>query len=382
MSCEKLLTRVLYEILKHGVSFDVAFSRVCGKTCASGVEREELYELARSFVVDYVKLVCIAGKPLKLRKLAKLWRSNPAVESSEPHCRLSVPKWLYDKLSLLLGEGEAYKLLESTRTRIWWLRVNTLKASVESVARSLEAEGVEFTISDKYPYMVKVTRSPKPVRLLSVVKEFKAIPQDIASAVVVEALNPEPGDTILDACAAPGIKASLIAMLTEGKARITALDISTRRLLKMKSLMKKLGVPEGTVEYRVADARDVQLSREYSKALVDAPCSNTGALAKDPSLRVTLKPEKVEYYSALQKDILVNIARQVSTVVYSTCSLMPEEGEEVVMYTAGKLSLKLEKPQVKICNPGYRAYSIAGQVCRLYPHIDESEGFFISKLTS
>ena len=379
MRLSKVLAGVLHEVLRHRVSVDVAFRRVCGGWCASSVdERELLYDAARRFVADYVKLLCVSGKRRRPRDLVKLWLSG-FEEPSEPYCRLSVPRWLYDRLYALLGD-EAVRLFEAMSVRVWWLRVNMLKSSIEGVVRGLESEGVIVEVSRDYPYMLKIIKTPKPVRLLRVVREFKAIPHDIASAVVVEALRPERGDSVLDACAAPGIKTSLIAMLAEGRVRIKAIDISGRRITVMRKLMRKLGVPDEAVEYMVADSRKVELREHYDKALVDAPCSNTGAMAKDPALRVTITPGKVEYYSRLQKGILENILKYASRVTYTTCSILPEEGEEVVETVADKA--KLEKPQIKMCGEPYKGYSVSQSTCRLYPHIHESEGFYIANMVT
>ncbi len=379
MRLSKVLAGVLHEVLRHRVSVDVAFRRVCGGWCASSVdERELLYDAARRFVADYVKLLCVSGKRRRPRDLVKLWLSG-FEEPSEPYCRLSVPRWLYDRLYALLGD-EAVRLFEAMSVRVWWLRVNMLKSSIEGVVRGLESEGVIVEVSRDYPYMLKILKTPKPVRLLRVVREFKAIPHDIASAAVVEALRPERGDSVLDACAAPGIKTSLIAMLAEGRVRIKAIDISGRRITVMRKLMRKLGVPDEAVEYMVADSRKVELREHYDKALVDAPCSNTGAMAKDPALRVTITPGKVEYYSRLQKGILENILKYASRVTYTTCSILPEEGEEVVETVADKV--KLEKPQIKMCGEPYKGYSVSQSTCRLYPHIHESEGFYIANMVT
>jgi 16S rRNA (cytosine967-C5)-methyltransferase len=379
MRLSKVLAGVLHEVLRHRVSVDVAFRRVCGGWCASSVdERELLYDAARRFVADYVKLLCVSGKRRRPRDLVKLWLSG-FEEPSEPYCRLSVPGWLYDRLYALLGD-EAVRLFEAMSVRVWWLRVNMLKSSIEGVVRGLESEGVIVEVSRDYPYMLKILKTPKPVRLLRVVREFKAIPHDIASAAVVEALRPERGDSVLDACAAPGIKTSLIAMLAEGRVRIKAIDISGRRITVMRKLMRKLGVPDEAVEYMVADSRKVELREHYDKALVDAPCSNTGAMAKDPALRVTITPGKVEYYSRLQKGILENILKYASRVTYTTCSILPEEGEEVVETVADKA--KLEKPQIKMCGEPYKGYSVSQSTCRLYPHIHESEGFYIANMVT
>ncbi|MCX8196327.1 MAG: RsmB/NOP family class I SAM-dependent RNA methyltransferase [Acidilobaceae archaeon] len=373
---EKLLAGVLNEILRHKVSLDVAFKRVCGGKCArSSEERERLYELSRAFVGDYVKLLCSLGKPARPKVLARKWLSGSLAVPREPHCELSVPKWLYEKLHNLMGE-EALQALAAMSRRVWWIRANTLKGSIEAVRRRLEGEGVELEESKQFPYMFKILKTPKPVRALGAVKEFLAIPHDVASAAVVEALKPSPGEKIIDACAAPGIKTSLIVALTEGRLRVTAIDISARRMNVMKHLMRRLGVPDGVIEYIVADARRVRLEK-HDKALVDAPCSNTGALSKDPGLRVTLRPGKVEYYSAVQKEIVENISKYTDKIVYATCSLMPEEGEEVVLFARG-LGLKDRRPEIALCAGSYDRYDV--RACRLFPHVHESEGFFITVL--
>ncbi|MEM1873309.1 MAG: RsmB/NOP family class I SAM-dependent RNA methyltransferase [Acidilobaceae archaeon] len=381
----RLLASVVHEIFRHRVSIDVAFKRVCRGACASGLEeRERLYSLAWSFVRDYNALLCLTGYRGKPSKLAELWLSMGGSLSenalSEPHCRASVKKWFFDRIASLVGAEEALRLFQAMGRRVWWLRVNLFKASVERVLSQLEKERVDFEVSKHYPYMVKVLRSPKPVRLLKPVRLFEAIPQDIASVVVVEELKPEPGDVILDACAAPGVKTSLISMLTEGKAKIIAIDLSYKRIQAMRSLLRKLGVPEGSVEIRHGDSRRVRVEG-VTKALVDAPCSNSGALSKDPGLRLTITQGKVLYYSRIQYEILSNVLSQVSDVVYSVCSIMPEEGESVVERVLERIEVGLKPPSSPLCREGYpSAYS--SRVCRLYPHLADSEGFFVAHFTA
>lgn len=357
----------------------MAFKRACGGECASTVEeREELYALLRQLLIDYQRLKCISGKA-RPRELVRLWLSG-APEPKGEACRLSVPGWMYEKISSLLGP-EAEAMFRAMEKRVWWLRVNELKAPIERVVRELEEEGVEIEASKEYPYMLRVLRSPKPLRLLRAVREYHAIPHDIASAIVVEALEPEPGDSIVDSCAAPGIKTSLIAALSEQRAKITAIDISERRLGLMKALMRRLGVAEGVIRYVRADARKVSLRERYDKALIDAPCSNSGAMSKDPALRITLQPGKLEHYSGIQRDIISNISKYADRIVFATCSIMPEEGELVVEHSVERLGLRAKKPSVPLCDSGYGAYKISDLICRLYPHRIDSEGFFISVLT-
>ncbi len=382
----KILSEILYRIERFSVSIDVAFKETCrNKRCGRNLwEREQIYNLARDFISSVIKLRCIHGEVSRSR-LAKIFVEG----SSEGYglvddrynirewCIYSIPEWLYQDLSRLLDKNELDRLLSSLHNRWWWLRINTLKASEEKVYRMLEKENVEFENDKDLWYLIKVIGSRKPIRLLEPVKKYYAIPQDKASCLVVEALNPQYGDEIVDACSAPGLKSSLIYMLTEGKARLTLVDVSRKRIFKMKHLLKKLGITDldGIV---LADSTQIKLARRFNKALIDAPCSSTGAIGKDPAIRLIISSrDKLNYYSKIQKEILRNIARYADITVYATCSIHPKEGEEVIESLLNYMKpLPLTLPTSK----GYRIYKVSETVARTFPHIHSSDGFFISML--
>ncbi len=379
-----LLANVLYEVLNHKVSIDVAFKRACRGKCASNLdERERLYELSRRFVSDYFKLLCtINKKEVSLKKLARIWlKGVSSGKFTNPACKLSYSEWFYKRIKELLGD-ETSALLNAMNERRWWLRINTLLAPEESVLRMLDHEGVEYVVDKDYSFMVKVIKSPKPIRLLRPVKEFKAVPQDKASVAVIEALKPQPGDVILDMTAAPGMKTSLIMMLTENKAQIIAVDVSIKRLKIMRELLRKLGVDISKVHIVHSDAVYFKI-RYADKILLDAPCSNSGAIDKDPGIKIHLSEGKIQYYSNIQRNLLMNTLKLgVKEVVYSTCSIMPEEGEYVIDYVKKNLrglSIKLVK-EVKWANHGYAVVDFYENLMRLFPHIHGTEGFFIAKI--
>ncbi|OYT48955.1 MAG: hypothetical protein B6U85_00855 [Desulfurococcales archaeon ex4484_42] len=378
-----LLAMVLYEVINHRVSIDVAFKRACKGKCASDLnEREKLYELSRKFVSDYFKLLCVTGKKdLSLKKLARIWLKGINKRLTNPACELSYSEWFYNRIKELLGD-EAYVLLKTMNERHWWLRINTLLAPEEKVLKMLDNEGVEYEIDKDYPFMVKIIKSSKPIRLLRPVKEFNAIPQDKASAVVIDALKPQSGDVILDMAAAPGMKTSLIMMLTENKARIIAVDISIKRLKIMKDLLKRLGVDLSRVYLVHGDSTQFNV-RHADKILLDSPCSNSGAIDKDPGIKIHLSDGKINYYSNIQRSLLMNALKlKVEQIVYSTCSIMPEEGEYVIDYVmknSRDLTIKLVK-EIKWASHGYPVVKFYGNLMRLFPHIHGTEGFFIAKI--
>ncbi|HWQ17006.1 MAG TPA: RsmB/NOP family class I SAM-dependent RNA methyltransferase [Sulfolobales archaeon] len=384
MDLVDILSRTLYLVENNSLSVDVAFKKICrGRVCAKGPEeRERIYDAVGRFVARYIMLRCLYPKASR-KKLARIFismelnKDQHVWENLDPWCRYSVPRWLYEELKSLIG-GEVDALMKALERRVRWLRINTMKAPEEKILRVLEEEAVVERDRDLW-YLYKVIATKKPVRLLKAVRQGIAIPQDKASCLVVEALEPKPGDLVLDMTSAPGMKASLIAMLTEGRARIIALDLSKRRALAMRNLMRKLGVAS-YIDISITDSRFFSSSRRFDKVLLDAPCSSSGAIAKEPAVRLHLiRRGKVEYYTKIQEDLLKRAIDLGDEVVYSTCSLLPEEGEEVVLKIVRSTGHSLMRPRINASN-GYRAYGISEEVLRTFPHVHESEGFFIAKL--
>ncbi|MEM4965215.1 MAG: RsmB/NOP family class I SAM-dependent RNA methyltransferase [Sulfolobales archaeon] len=380
------LARILYDVERYSISLEKAFVRSCRELeCPRNAEeRERLYQLAKDFIKNIIRIRCIYGSKVSRKEIARLylrggWKEEQDLES---WCLHSLPKWFYEKIRNLVGSEEAEKIFTSMNERIFWIRLNTLKAPEEKIIRSLEEDGVEIVRDKDLWYLYRIVKSRKPLRSVRAVKEFLAIPQDKASCLVVEALKPEKNDRILDMSAAPGIKTSLIAMLTDDQALIQAQDISRKRVHIMKDLMRRFGVKR-SVDIILSDSRYTP-SREkiFDKILLDAPCTSSGALWKDPGIRLSLlREDKIRYYSSIQKDLLREALKLGREIVYATCSILPEEGELVVSEIIDRSgdSIQLEKP-LKNLSPGYRAYDPREIFARTFPHKDLSEGFFIAKL--
>lgn len=407
----EILATTLYNVKTRGISVRTAFRDVCKTlSCRSDVlSREELFELAKRFVSKYYFLKCLSsrcGKESPSNKaLARLFiylqgisgelnlkpRLRKQIERDYPGlstrlqefnraCRYSYPQWLIEKLSSVLPPVELDSLLEALDKRVIWLRVNTLRIDIDRALKRLEERGVEYILDKQIPILIRVLRSRKPIRTLDLFREGQIVPQDKASVLVVYALNPEPGMTIYDFAAAPGIKTSLIMQLVENKARIVAIDYSPRRLEKMRLLLKRYGVDLSRVTLVLSDSRLVSLSQRGDLGLIDAPCSSSGAMGKDPAIKIRLEyPSIVDEMVEMQYSILVNSLRYVESAVYATCSLLPDEGEEVVSRTLSTVDFKLVEPKID-ASTGYSRYGFYTLVKRTFPHIQECEGFFIARL--
>ena len=420
----RLATLVLESIERKRISFDKAYNRTLRKK----FEKKEgflynVYELAwnsilKSYLADYIYSEVFKGRKLNIRRQCALRvafylvaynRMNPetlamysgglikkellsflrmvyredveGIVADLPFDRKlsilnSYPLTLINSLSRFMKKRELEKFVKSQNRKTMWLRVNTVKIDVDKAIRSLEKEGVYVSQDKDYPYLLKITQCRKIVGNIRLVKDFRVIPMDKASAVVVNVLSPSRGELILDATAAPGIKSSLILQLTEDKARVIAVDLSRNRLYQMHKIINKLGVKN--IDILLSDARKVKI-RNVDKVLIDAPCSNSGAIRRDPALRLILKSKpKLYEHVASQRSILDNIVNNIRFRfgVYATCSVIPEEGEKQI----ARLSDILNIVKVKsIGLEGYRGYLNYDKFSRLFPHTHDTDGFFIAK---
>ncbi len=422
-------SRVLYIVVEKHFGIDKAYQEAYRR--ASRKEKEipppVLYRVARGVVDRYYTLRYIErmvyGSKTKYKRIARLWlyyyglkdpglvaltslasfarqlsREKPGLPSSieevveeieEPIERLAVqysyPKWFTAHMANLVGERRVAELLSALSKEQWWIRVNLLKTTdIESVMEKLYEKGVEVEKDNDLEYMLKVKSYRNPLHHLEEMWEGLIVFQDKASAMVVEALEPRENDIVLDLAAAPGIKASQIMMLTNNSAHIVAVDLSWERLSRMKKLLRLYGVDPSRVELVNADAATVDFKVEGRvKLLLDAPCTSSGAIGKDPAIKIHLGDEAwVKRFPYIQRLMLMNLVRFLKnrngcTAVYATCSLLDFEGEEHI--EALGLETMLEKPPIPGA-PGYAKYSFNGLVSRFYPDIHETQGFFISRL--
>jgi len=201
--------------------------------------------------------------------------------------------------------------------------------------------------------------------------------QDEASQLITCLVNPKPGEAIIDICAGVGGKTTHMAEMMQNDGTILALDISHKKIGALKGMSKRLGAT--IIDTLVGDATlepEKTLHGKFDRALVDAPCSGLGTLRRNPEIKWRLLPEDLESFLPLQKKILKNAGHYLKrggTLVYSTCTIMPEENEDVV---ATFLS---DNPGFEKINP---TASISSKIIddegffRTYPHRHRTDGFF------
>lgn len=238
-------------------------------------------------------------------------------------------------LALRVSPEKATELLSIGRQQS--LRLNTLKQSAETTLAALHEHGATIILAPWSPDCAFIQSGIKIIRDSKETSDGEAYIQNAASWLPVLALHPQPGETILDVCAAPGGKTSHIAQLSENKAFITANDNSRPRLHKLQNNLDRMGAKN--VTFTLHDATRLGRTFEgesFDKILLDAPCSGEGMMtlanAKDFE---SWSVAHIKRLQQLQKKIIIqawNLLKPGGRLVYSTCTMAPEENEAVIDY--------------------------------------------------
>ena len=295
-----------------------------------------------------------------------------------------VPLAMWNAFSRALGYDEACAALSALNHKPpLSLRVNTLKTTPEELASRLAADGLS---PESGAYLSTALRLPVSgdVTRLSGFENGDFFVQDEASQLCVAVLAAHAGDTVIDACACPGSKSFGMGICMQNKGQIYAFDLHESKLSLIKTSAERLGLSVISVSRR--DARDPHpdLIGKADRVLCDVPCSGLGVMAKKPELRHKDLAESARLPS-IQADILEASSRYVKdggVLVYSTCTILPEENGEVVSAFLSKhpefVPTDFDIPPVSPAVEGVRSQN--GMVT-LLPHRHGTDGFFIAKLT-
>ncbi len=214
--------------------------------------------------------------------------------------------------------------------------------------------------------------------------------QEASSMIPPVVLQPEKRDFVLDMAAAPGSKTSQLAEMMSNQGCIVANDIQIQRIKVLRFNLEKLGVIN-TVVTRMDGRKFVKFRERFDKVLLDAPCSSEGIIRKDWKALSRWNIGFIREMSRLQKrlmDAAVSAVKKGGIIVYSTCTLAPEENEEVVDYAVRRYGVRVERISVKglkarsgIVEWNGKRYDAEVKNClRVWPQDNDSEGFFIARL--
>ncbi|MCX6695828.1 MAG: RsmB/NOP family class I SAM-dependent RNA methyltransferase [Candidatus Altiarchaeota archaeon] len=265
-----------------------------------------------------------------------------------------VPDALKERLLMMLGSSGLESLLSAKPRKA--ARANTLKTTVKEAIETLEAAGLQ---PEKIPWVETGLWINNPQGLDDTIEYFLGhyYIQDAASMIPALALQPKEGENVLDLTAAPGSKTTQIAALMNNKGTLIANENSGSRLGPLKFNLNKYGVLNAIVTTMDATRRwDCKI--RFDKILLDAPCSCEGQVDSPEALK-QWSLAKVRRCSAAQKQMIenaINMLAEDGVLVYSTCTLAPEENEEVIDYVLAKHDeLKVEPVEVNILRPEGRS---------------------------
>jgi 16S rRNA (cytosine967-C5)-methyltransferase len=402
---QSLTTELVLGVLRRRAELDAWITRLSGRKLdyfdpgILTILRLGVYQIRR---LDRIPKSAAVNEAVEMAKAARMPSAtglvNAVLRKCEPaprgaahqdidreSLRLALPPWLGERWRQRFGvqteSALAHWSLETPRTAV---RLVHAEDELEAVRRELAAENVEAEASAFSPQTLVISRGT--VTRTKPWQAGRLVIQDEASQLVGSLLRPEPYQRVLDLCAAPGMKTSQVASdLSEGL--LIACDLSARRLHSMAKVIEHL-IPRAVHWYRVQlDAsRPLPFAPRFDRVLLDAPCSGTGTLARNPEIKWRLKPEDIARLSDLQARMLraaVPMLAPGGRLVYATCSLEREENEQVVERVLAEVS-------------GFRRLARAGLLrewpklaplfdddgyFRTRPDLQGADGFFAAVIT-
>ncbi len=401
---DRLLTHIFYDVMKRQGILDSIIEEVTGVEAAPLLD--PWLRAAMRTAID----ILLYHRPTKRARRALRWsiadmlsaKTHPYVgmyywrvyerlEAYRPRpksleealvYKYNLPLWFIDRMRKLLGPTEAEELFQALNEKpLISIRVNTLKASVEEVVEELEREGKRPERSSVVPTILRL-QGPYDFEKSRLYREGKIVVQEEAAALASLILSPRPGETVVDMCAAPGGKTIHMAELMKVRGRIYAFDIDPARIKRMEMLLKRTGTGRIVRIIRADAARAPRiLGREVAdRVMLDAPCTSTGTMQKNPEIRWRVRPERLGEIIEEQRRLLraaVELAKPGARILYVTCSLLPEENEENIKWLLGEMENDVRL--VPLDGPYSPSPWLPGAM-RAWPHRHRTIGFFYALL--
>jgi len=340
--------------------------------------------------VDLAKGTRYSGLvPLINAVLRKISTSPPAPLpdiARDPVSHLSIaasaPVWLTERLVEQQGIPQAEQILHSLNNPpLLTLRVNTLKTDRESLLAELNGAGIGARSGKISCHSVVLEKGMVPALLLPF-RQGRCTVQDEGAQLISPLLGAKSGDTVLDVCAAPGGKAGHLAQEMKDTGAVIAVDKHWGRLRMTKRGLNRLGI--SSVQLLAADALTLPrlLTIHPNKILLDTPCSGTGVLRRHPEGKWKKDPDGIEELARLQYELLQAASRTVSSggkILYTTCSLLREENEDVVDRFLNSADFKLLDLRTRPTDLPENLFTERGEL-RVWPHLHDCDGFYAALL--
>ena len=293
----------------------------------------------------------------------------------------SMPVWIVETL---LKENTLEKVEEicknSNLKPELSIRVNNLKTSKEELKKKLEEKDIKVENGVLEDFLIL-----KNAKNIENIEEFKKgffTVQDEAAGLTAKILNPQINDTVLDACSSPGGKTTYLAEIMKDKGEVIAFDIHPHRVKLVEQVSKRLNLKSIKTDVKDSSIYDKKYKEKFDKILLDVPCLGLGVLKRKPDIKWQRKEEDIEEISKIQKQILDTCSKYLKkggVLVYSTCSILKEENEDVVNeFLEENENFEMEKIELEE-NNYFKKFCKNNKFLQVYQS-EKSDGFFICKM--
>ncbi|MEH1923297.1 16S rRNA (cytosine(967)-C(5))-methyltransferase [Nostoc sp.] len=294
----------------------------------------------------------------------------------------SFPDWIIQVWLEQLGLDDTEKLCEwMNQSPTIDLRINPLRTSIEEVETALLSAGVLVRRIPYLPQALRFIGNTGSIQKLPGFKEGWWTVQDSSAQLVGHLLDPQPGEVVIDVCAAPGGKTTHIGELMGDKGKIWACDRTSSRLRKLQENSQRLNLQ--SIQIYTGDSRHfTQFQNTADRVLLDAPCSGLGTMHRHADARWRQTPKSVQELSVLQQELITHTSTFVKSggvLVYATCTLHPAENEQVISAFLAK------SPDWQIESPKGLELPDSAQIApqgwfKVWPHRQDMDGFFMVRL--
>ena len=399
----RLVSRLVYDTLDHLIYLDTALSQVMAREDTDIKPRNILglgacqilledripesaatntaVQLCAELGMEGLKGVCNGILRNLVRRKDSLVFPDPVQEPDQAHAvEYSLPLWLWQRLSACYGEETAGRIASyRPENSFWTLRSNRLRISNEEMEALLSRKVWQW---ERTPVAGawRIRGAMNIGNDADFTSGLFSI-QSLSSQMVCLAMEVRPGNRVLDCCAAPGGKACFLAELMGNTGRVQAWDVHEHRVKLIEAQVRRLGLENVRPMIRDALKRRDDLIQSMDAVLLDAPCSALGLLAEKPDLRLRLTAEKIEELVKLQEELLNTVCEYVrpgGTLVYSTCSVLPEENEEQIKRFLTRHPEFEAVPLPDVIPEQFRQYQRIG--LQLLEYRDGTEGFYLCRM--
>ena len=278
---------------------------------------------------------------------------------ADPVASSAHPAWLLD--ALRAGwPAQASQIIEADNSAPpMTLRVDLSRTSLDAYELELAGQGLAATRLPSFPSAL-VLSEPRAVEELPGFAQGRVSVQDAGAQLAGPLLDAQPGARVLDACAAPGGKTGALLEALDGCIELTALDIDATRLRRVQTNLERLGrTDQATLVCADLSAAPAWWDgRSFDRILLDAPCSSVGVIRRHPDIRLLRRPQDIEAFARLQRALLTRCLSMLTPngrLLYSTCSLLPAENDEVVEAVAAAVPGARVLPLQPLLSPALAA---------------------------